>query len=304
MDNQFYKSARRGPAQPADRRRIPPEEFLSVPMPDLTRAAWRRCRPPLPLAVLSLALLQAPGASAQDAGLDAPLTLKRTPQLRETIPQAQRGAAAELRRWRPHLRPARPRNRGRRQCLAAPRRHGDPRRPARVLPARRPGQGAAATCASTRPATSTRARSWSSRSRPSRASSTSRATASCATAAYGEAERVDFVDEQRLDRPAGPPTPPAGARTDPGWMPAWMLRAATLTHRHRGERRRGHRRAAELHGRQHAAVPVAELSAQQRPQERLAAADHRHRQRQRRRHHHALLLEHRAEPRRDLLPRR
>ncbi|CAN7713323.1 LPS-assembly protein [Variovorax sp. CF079] len=60
-------------------------------MPDLTRAAWRRCRPPLPLAVLSLALLQAHGASAQDAGLDAPLTLKRTPQLVETIPQAQRG---------------------------------------------------------------------------------------------------------------------------------------------------------------------------------------------------------------------
>lgn len=60
-------------------------------MPDLNRAAWRRCRPPLPLAVLSLALLQAHGASAQDAGLDAPLTLKRTPQLVETIPQAQRG---------------------------------------------------------------------------------------------------------------------------------------------------------------------------------------------------------------------
>jgi LPS-assembly protein len=60
-------------------------------MPDLTRAAWRRCRPPLPLAVLSLALLQAQGASAQVAGLDAPLTLKRSPQLLETIPPAQRG---------------------------------------------------------------------------------------------------------------------------------------------------------------------------------------------------------------------
>jgi len=60
-------------------------------MPDLTRAAWRRCRPPLPLALLSLALLQAHGAWAQDAGLDAPLTLKRTPQLTETIPQTQRG---------------------------------------------------------------------------------------------------------------------------------------------------------------------------------------------------------------------
>lgn len=60
-------------------------------MPDLTRADWRRCRPPLPLALLTLALLQAQGASAQEAGLDAPITLKRTPQLLETIPKAQRG---------------------------------------------------------------------------------------------------------------------------------------------------------------------------------------------------------------------
>ena len=60
-------------------------------MPDLTRADWRRCRPPLPLALLTLALLQAQGASAQDAGLDAPITLKRTPQLLETIPKTQRG---------------------------------------------------------------------------------------------------------------------------------------------------------------------------------------------------------------------
>ncbi|VTU39800.1 Organic solvent tolerance protein [Variovorax sp. PBL-H6] len=60
-------------------------------MPDLIRADWRRCRPPLPLALLTLALLQAQGASAQDAGLDAPITLKRTPQLQETIPKTQRG---------------------------------------------------------------------------------------------------------------------------------------------------------------------------------------------------------------------
>ncbi|VTU41343.1 Organic solvent tolerance protein [Variovorax sp. PBS-H4] len=60
-------------------------------MPDLTRVDWRRCRPPLPLALLTLALLQAQGASAQDAGLDAPITLKRTPQLLETIPKTQRG---------------------------------------------------------------------------------------------------------------------------------------------------------------------------------------------------------------------
>src|SRR5687768_12835532 len=70
---------------------LPPEDSFSVPMPDLTRADWRRCRPPLPLALLTLALLQAQGASAQDAVLDAPITLKRTPQLLETIPKTQRG---------------------------------------------------------------------------------------------------------------------------------------------------------------------------------------------------------------------
>ncbi|WP_184530747.1 LPS-assembly protein LptD [Variovorax sp. Sphag1AA] len=60
-------------------------------MPDLNRAAWRRCRPPLPLAVLSLALLHAHGAWAQEADLDAPLVLKRTPQLMEVIPENLRG---------------------------------------------------------------------------------------------------------------------------------------------------------------------------------------------------------------------
>src|SRR6476620_6352751 len=60
-------------------------------MPDLNGAAWRRSRPPLPLAVLSLALLHAHSAWAQDADLDAPLVLKRTPQLTETITPEQRG---------------------------------------------------------------------------------------------------------------------------------------------------------------------------------------------------------------------
>ena len=63
-------------------------------MPDLTRAARRRCRPPLPLAVLTLALLHAQGARAQqqaEGEFDAPILLKRTPLLTETIPQALRG---------------------------------------------------------------------------------------------------------------------------------------------------------------------------------------------------------------------
>jgi LPS-assembly protein len=61
------------------------------------RAVLRRCVPPLPLAVLSLALLHAHGASAQaSAGLDGPLTLKRTPLLTETLPPTQRGQLPSL----------------------------------------------------------------------------------------------------------------------------------------------------------------------------------------------------------------
>ena len=62
-------------------------------MPSLNRAAGRRSRPPVPLALLSLALLHAHGASAQEVPLDAPLVLKRSPQLQEIIPQAMRGLA-------------------------------------------------------------------------------------------------------------------------------------------------------------------------------------------------------------------
>jgi LPS-assembly protein len=52
----------------------------------------RPLRPPLPLAVLTLALWQAQGAMAQEATwIDAPLQLQRTPQLVETIPNTDRG---------------------------------------------------------------------------------------------------------------------------------------------------------------------------------------------------------------------
>ncbi|QGW84799.1 LPS-assembly protein LptD [Variovorax paradoxus] len=60
-------------------------------------AALRRSGPPLPLALLSLAMLHAHGASAQPAGgLDGPLVLKRTPQLTETLPPAERGQLPSL----------------------------------------------------------------------------------------------------------------------------------------------------------------------------------------------------------------
>ncbi|MGJ7527141.1 LPS-assembly protein LptD [Variovorax sp. GB1P17] len=62
------------------------------------RVASRRASPPLPLAVLSLALLHAHGAFAQSAGggLDGPLTLKRTPLLTEILPPAERGQLPSL----------------------------------------------------------------------------------------------------------------------------------------------------------------------------------------------------------------
>jgi LPS-assembly protein len=52
----------------------------------------RLSRPPLRLALLTLALWQAHGAFAQDAAwIDAALPLRRTPQLAETIPNSERG---------------------------------------------------------------------------------------------------------------------------------------------------------------------------------------------------------------------
>ncbi|MFH0132848.1 LPS-assembly protein LptD [Variovorax sp. VaC1] len=61
------------------------------------RVASRRSGPPLPLAVLSLALLHAHGAFAQSAGgLDGPLTLKRTPLLTEVVPPTERGQLPSL----------------------------------------------------------------------------------------------------------------------------------------------------------------------------------------------------------------
>jgi LPS-assembly protein len=62
--------------------------------PNRLRARRSPHRPPLPLAVLSLALFQAQGASAQQqqtAGwADAPLVLRRSAQLLEVIPQSER----------------------------------------------------------------------------------------------------------------------------------------------------------------------------------------------------------------------
>jgi LPS-assembly protein len=78
------------------RRFLFPSRYFSfrMPMSDLNRAAWRRCRPFLPLSVLALALLSVYAVRAQvraQAGLDGPLVLRRTPQLAETIAPELRG---------------------------------------------------------------------------------------------------------------------------------------------------------------------------------------------------------------------
>ena len=51
--------------------------------------------------------------------------------------------------------------------------------------------------------------------------------------AYGEAERVDFIDDKRaIIRKATYTT--CQRRPGPSWMPDWILRAASIRHRHRG----------------------------------------------------------------------
>lgn len=66
-------------------------------MPDLTRAERPWWLPPVPLALLTLALLQAQAAWAQSAWeAETPLRLQRTPMLLETIPQADRGGRPSI----------------------------------------------------------------------------------------------------------------------------------------------------------------------------------------------------------------
>ena len=196
-------------------------------MPDLTRADWRRCRPPLPLAVLTLALLQAHGASAQDAGLDAPITLKRTPQLLETIPKQQRG---ELPSFVDGDRIS-----GRPDLETVIEGHASLRRGDTVIHADRleyyqPEDLAKAT----------------GNVRVNQAGNVYEGPELqlkletfegffnnvryrlLASGGHGEAERIDFVDSSVSVARRGTYT--TCRREDyPGWMPAWVLSAATLT---------------------------------------------------------------------------
>lgn len=194
-------------------------------MPDLTRAARRRCHPPLPLAVLSLALLQAHGAAAQ--GVDnAPLTLKRTPELAETLPKALRGQQSSFISGdqitaRPDLETVVTGN--------ASLRRGDTVINADRLEYDQPTDTAKAT----------------GHVRVNQAGNVYEGPdlelkvetfegffdnvryRFLATGGHGDAQRIDFIDEARsVARQA---TYTTCRREDyPGWMPAWMLSATTL----------------------------------------------------------------------------
>ncbi|RYY85578.1 MAG: LPS-assembly protein LptD, partial [Comamonadaceae bacterium] len=66
-------------------------------MPELTRADRPWWLPPVPLAVLSLALLNVQAAWAQSAwDAQTPLQLQRTPMLLDTIPAPERGGRPSI----------------------------------------------------------------------------------------------------------------------------------------------------------------------------------------------------------------
>jgi LPS-assembly protein len=228
MDNQFYKSAWRGLfCNPGAAWRRPPDDICSVPMPDLTRAAWHRCRPPLPLAVLSLALLHAHGAWAQATDLDAPLTLKRTQRLTEIIPPDQRGQLpsfvdGDRISGRPDLETTVEGNaslrRGDTVIRADKLEYYQPDDLAKAQGNVRVNKGGDVY---TGPELELKLETFEGFFNKVRYRFLS-------TGAEGDAERVDFVDSNvSVARTA---TYTTCRREDyPGWMPAWLLTAATLT---------------------------------------------------------------------------
>lgn len=196
-------------------------------MPDLNRATRRRCRPPLPLALLSLALLHAQGAWAQDADLDRPLVLKRTPQLAETIPPLLRSQLptfvdGDKISGRPDLETVVEGN--------ATLRRGDLSMRADRLEYYQPEDRARAT-GNVRinqagneyegPEVELKIETFEGFFNKVRYRFLD-------TGGHGDAERIDFVDSNvSVARRATYTT--CRPEDYPGWMPAWLLSAATLT---------------------------------------------------------------------------
>ncbi|MFM9423780.1 LPS-assembly protein [Variovorax sp. GrIS 2.14] len=194
----------------------------------MKRAMWRRRRAPLPLAALSLALLHAHGALAQDApAVDPPLMLKRTPQLTETLPPAERGQLpsfvdGDKLSGRPDL-----------ETIVEG--HASMRRGDTVINADRLEYYQPDDLAKARgnvrvnqagnvyegPELELKLETFEGFFNNVR-------YRFLATGAHGDAERIDFVDSNvSVARQA---TYTTCRREDyPGWMPAWLLTAATLT---------------------------------------------------------------------------
>ena len=193
----------------------------------MTPIARRRHGPSLPLAVLALALLQAHAALAQDAWIDAPLTLQRTPLIPETIPQAERGERPSLVdgdriSGRPNLETVVEGN--------ASLRRGDTRITADRLEYYQPDDLAKAN-GNVRvnqagnvyegPELQLKLETFEGFFNNVRYTFIE-------TGGHGDADRIDFVDANvSVARNA---TYTTCRREDyPGWMPAWLLTAATLT---------------------------------------------------------------------------
>lgn len=184
-------------------------------------------RPPLPLALLTLALWQAQGAWAQDNWLDAPLVLQRTPQLVETIPNTERGL-------RPNLIEG-DQISGRPDLETVIEGHASIRRGDTVIRADRLEYYQPDDLAKARgnvhvnqagntydgPELQLKLETFEGFFNNVRYQF-------LATGGHGDAQRIDFVDSSvSIARQA---TYTTCRREDyPGWMPAWILSAATLT---------------------------------------------------------------------------
>jgi LPS-assembly protein len=193
----------------------------------MSRSLRPRGRPPLPLAVLALALWQAHGAWAQDAWVDAPLTLQRTPQLVETIPKDESGL-------RPNFLEG-DRMSGRPELETVIEGHASIRRGDTVIRADRieyyPPDDLAKAQGNVRinqagnvyegPELQLKVETFEGFFNNVRYQFLE-------TGGHGDAERIDFVDANvSVARRA---TYTTCRREDyPGWMPAWILSAATLT---------------------------------------------------------------------------
>ena len=189
---------------------------------------WPRRRPPLPLAALALALLHSHGSQAQGAPTnDPPLMLKRTPQLTETLLPAERSQLpsfvdGDKLSGRPDL-----------ETIVEG--HASMRRGDTVINADRLEYYQPDDLAKARgnvrvnqagnvyegPELELKLETFEGFFNNVR-------YRFLATGAHGDAERIDFVDSNvSVARQA---TYTTCRREDyPGWMPAWLLTAATLT---------------------------------------------------------------------------